>query len=398
MKKSLLPFFLVFILFNYAANFAHPVTPAFIVERQLDSAMFGIAMAAMLTMNFLTSPFWGNLCNYIPTRRIQSITCLGYAAGQLLFLLCHQESTVVLARLFAGCFTGGAFTAFTNYVINVSPAETRTRNLTLLVTMQSVSSAVGYFLGGMLGIISVEAAFVAQIILLALCGILFHFVSMDDTGCKVRPSTPLTFRQSNPFLAFRTVKNHMTAMLALVFAIVAVSSIGQNSYEQCFNYFIKDQFDMSSVYNGTFKALIALVTLVLNSTVCIQLQKKTDINKSFLFVLLACSAMCAGVLLWHGQLVFITMYILYSSINVIRLPLLQSMIASRSTPESRNSLMGFYQSMNSLGGIFGALFAGLIYNRGTLLPFALALCAYLAASGIGIGYIGRYRKESGNVM
>lgn len=393
MKKSLFPFFFIFVLFNFAANFAHPVTPAFIVERQLDSSMFGIAMAAMLTMNFLTSPFWGKLCNYIPTRRIQTITCLGYSAGQLLFLLCYQESTVVLARLFAGCFTGGAFTAFTNYVINVSPTEKRTRNLTLLVTIQSVSSAVGYFLGGMLGMISVEAAFIAQIVLLALCGILFHFVSADDTEYKVRPAMPLTLRESNPFLAFRTVQQHMTSMLALVFAIVAVSSIGQNSYEQCFNYYIKDQFGMSSVYNGTFKALIALMTLLLNSTVCIQLQKKTDINRSFLYVLLACSAMCAGVLLWHGQMVFIAMYILYSSVNVIRLPLLQSMIANRSTPESRNSLMGFYQSMNSLGGIFGALFAGLIYSHGKLLPFALALCAYLAATAIGIGYTRKYQKE-----
>ena len=34
-----------------AANFAHPVTPTLIVERHLDSSMFGIALAAMFVMS-----------------------------------------------------------------------------------------------------------------------------------------------------------------------------------------------------------------------------------------------------------------------------------------------------------------------------------------------------------
>ena len=78
---------------------------------------------------------------------------------------------------------------------------------------------------------------------------------------------------------------------------------------------------------------------------------------------------------------------------MIRLPLLQSMVAMRSNQENRNSLMGFYQSMTSLGGIFGALFAGLIYKQGPLLPFLLAFCAYGLSAAIGMVY-GRYdRKE-----
>ena len=44
------------VIFNLAANFVHPVTPALIVERQLDSSMFGVAFAAMMVMNFLFAP------------------------------------------------------------------------------------------------------------------------------------------------------------------------------------------------------------------------------------------------------------------------------------------------------------------------------------------------------
>lgn len=396
-KKRILLFFAVFILFNMAANFAHPVTPALIVERRLDSSMFGVALAAMMFMNFLFSPFWGKLCNYIPTKRILLISGLGYAAGQVFFLLAQNEATIIAGRMFAGVFVGGAYTSFPNYIINTAatPKE-RDGNLTVFVTIQSVSAACGYFIGGMLGVISTEFSIVLQILCLGLSGILFYAVCIDDTPFKEKPSAALTAKDVNPFRAFVTVRNYMTPMLGLIFAIVAISAIGQNSYEQCFNYYIKDQYGMSSAYNGTFKALIALVTLVLNSTVCVQLQKKTDINKTFLYILEACSGLIALILLFRGQILFIAIYILYSSVNVIRLPLLQSMVAMRSGAESRNNLMGFYQSMTSLGGIFGALFAGIIYKQGAMLPFALAFAAYVISALIGVFYAGKYDKETRN--
>ena len=84
-NRSLTPFFCVMALYYLASNFVHPVTPTLIVERGLDSALFGLALAAMMTTNFLFAPLWGRLCGYLPTRRILCAGCLGYAAGQVLF-------------------------------------------------------------------------------------------------------------------------------------------------------------------------------------------------------------------------------------------------------------------------------------------------------------------------
>lgn len=396
-NKKIYLFFSIFVIFNLAANYAHPVTPALIVERNLDSSMFGIALAAMMTMNFLFSPFWGKLCNYVPTKRILLIGGIGYAIGQTFFLFAQNEAAIIAGRMFAGVFVGGSYTGFSNYIINTaSNSKERDRNLTLFVTTQSVSSACGYFIGGILGLISTEVSIIVQIICLAGSGVLFYLFCLDDTPYKKVPAAPLSFRDANPFCAFLTVSQYMTPTLLLIFAVVAISSIGQNSYEQCFNYFIKDQYGMSSAYNGTFKALIAFVTLVLNSTVCVTLQKKTDINKTFLYVLGACTGIIATILIWRNQWFFVAIYILYSSVNVMRLPLLQSMIAGRSSPESRNNLMGFYQSMTSLGGIFGALFAGIIYKQGPMLPFYLAFIAYLIAACVGLAYRVKYQKEVSN--
>lgn len=391
--KKMTAYFAVVTLFYMAASFAHPVTPTLIVERELDSSMFGIALAAMMAASFLFSPFWGRLCGYIPTRRIILFCSVGYTVGQVIFGAAYSEWMVVAGRLFAGVFTGGCFTAFSNYVINTSTHEQRDANLTALVTIQTVGSAGGYFVGGMLGLLSLQVVFAAQCALLLLCGGLFALVCLDDTPFKARPERPLSLRDADPFRAFAEAGRFMTPMLGLLFAVLAVSGVGYNAFEQCFNYYIKDQFGLSSAYNGTFKILIALLILLLNSTVCIWLQKKTDIHRTFLPVLGACTLLI-GALLWFDALLpFAVLYIIYNGVNAIRGPLMQSMAADRSEPDTSNTVMGFYQAMNSLGSIFGSLLAGLIYKAGPRLPFWLAFAAYALSTLLGWVYVRRHDRE-----
>ena len=395
-KDKFTLFFVISFCFSMAANFAHPVTPTLIVERSLDSSMFGVALAAMMFMYFLFSPFWGKLCAYIPTKQIMLIGAVGYAAGQLIFGSAYTETTVIAGRMFAGAFSSGAFTAIANYVINFTQDDLkeRGRKLVILSTVQNVGGACGYFIGGMLGLISVKTAFMAQVLALVCGGLCYQFGCEDDTSVKVKPEKKLSLRDVNPFSAFISARTFMTPLLALVFAITAVAAIGQNSYEQCFNYFIKDQYGMSSAYNGMFKAGIATLTLLLNSSVGIYLQKRTDINRSFLYILMLCTALIGSVLIYHGQIYFIAIYIIYSSVMVLRMPLLQAMSSAQATRETSNSVMGFYQSMNSLGGIFGALFAGLIYSKNPMYPFILAFIAFLVSTLIGIVYRKIYRRDS----
>ena len=78
-------FFVVLSAFFVAASFAHPVTPTLIKEYDLNDYMFGVALAAMQTTNFLFSPFWGKLNNYISSRQAMLVCGIGYAVGQALF-------------------------------------------------------------------------------------------------------------------------------------------------------------------------------------------------------------------------------------------------------------------------------------------------------------------------
>ena len=84
-KTRFFLFFFVMVLFNLAANFAHPVTPTVIQDLNLHDYMFGLALAAMMLTNFLLSPFWGKINEYISSRMSLLICCMGYGVAQIWF-------------------------------------------------------------------------------------------------------------------------------------------------------------------------------------------------------------------------------------------------------------------------------------------------------------------------
>ena len=230
-------FFVAAIVFNMAASFAHPVTPTLIQEYHLNDYMFGVALAVMQCAYFLMSPFWGKLNNYIASRKSMLICCLGYAVGQALFGMARTESMVIFARVFAGMFTGGAFTSFLTYIVNTSSDMERGRNLTIFATIQTVAGAFGYFVGGFLGEVSLNVTFAAQTACLALAGIAFFFICRDDRPAdagKIEPKRLV--REANPFAAFVACRHFMTVLFAVLFASACLYNLGYTAFEQCFNY------------------------------------------------------------------------------------------------------------------------------------------------------------------
>ncbi|MBQ2456189.1 MAG: MFS transporter [Firmicutes bacterium] len=391
-KKKFTVYLVGVILTSIAANLVHPVTPTLIVERGLDSSMFGVALAAMQVIYFLFAPFWGRLCDYIPTRTVILICCCGYAVGQLIFGSAQTEAQVVGGRMFAGIFCGGVFTAFLNYIVNTSDPETRSAKIIAYSTANNVSNAVGYFVGGMLGLVSVEFAFGTQVVMLIGCGIFFRFLCIDDTPFKHKPEHPLTFKDANPFGVFISAKSFMTGTLLLLFITVAIGNLGQTAYEQVFNYYIKDQLGLSSAYNGIFKAIIAALTFLVNSTIVMKVIKKTDTNLSIIPVLVASIVPLALVFVVKDVVPFAICDIVFFVLAAVRMTMFQNIFAGKGTPETSNRVMGFFQSMTALGGIFGAFFAGIMYKTDPMSPFALALAAVTISAALALIYAARYKN------
>lgn len=386
-------FFTAMILFNLAANFAHPVTPTIIKDLNLPDYMFGLMLAAMMISQFLLSPFWGKINTRISSRKTLLISCVGYAAAQLGFAYATTQGMILLVRVLAGVFVGGIFVSFLTYVINMARPEDQGKYLTYSATIQAVFGAFGYLVGGLLGEWSIRATFLLQAFTLALSGVMFYLVCLpDNTDARKLPMKEI-LRESNPLQAFLDGRHFMNPGFVLLFALNILMNFGNTGFDQVFNYYLKDQLGFTSAYNGLIKAAVGFISFAFNMTLCLWIIRKTDTRKSMVVLALFCTAAAVGTLVFPDLVPYIGCSVaLYAGYSV-SLPVLQDLAAARSSPEQKNLVMGFYNATKSLGSIAGSLMSGFLYGIHFRLPFFVVAAAYGLSILAALGYLLRCRKE-----
>ncbi len=378
---------------SLAANLAHPITPTLIQNLNLPDYMFGLMFAGMSVTNFLFSPFWGRLVDYLQSRSILLIGCVGYGLGQLFFWQATTPVTIMIARCFSGFFVGAINVAMLTYLVNTSNPAKRSRNLTIHATTVTVSSTFGYLIGGLAGEISLNLSFGMQVMLLLLCGLLFALLCQKDRSISTsRPSVLQISKGANPFSAFLAGRQFMTPLFAILFSVLLLSMFASTAYDQCFNYYIKDQFGFSSAYNGTIKAVIGVISLVSNMTLCLYIMRKTNVSKSNALLLLFGSISMLGVLIFDTVVPFILFPLLYLGINAISVPVLQSLVSGRASAQNSNLVMGFYNAIKSLGMVAGSLIAGFVYDYNPKFPFMLAAISFAGAFLLAMLYWKKTKK------
>ena len=391
-KTRYLLFFAGMILFQMAANFAHPVTPTIIQDLRLPDYMFGLMLAAMQFSNFLFSPFWGKLNGSISSRQTLLICCTGYGVAQLGFACATTQAMILLVRVLAGVFVGGIFVSFLTYVINTAKPEDQARYLTYSATIQAVCGAFGYLVGGVLGEFSIRGTFFLQAFCLGLAGIMFRLVCLPD-GQQKQLDLKQTLKEANPLQAFIDGKYFLNMAFVMLFAVNILMNFANTGFDQVFNYYLKDQLGLTSAYNGIIKAAVGLISFLFNMTVCLWIIRRTDTKKSMILLMGLCTLASVGTLLVPQIRLFILLSVFVYAGYSVSLPVLQNMVAVQADPAQKNLVMGFYNATKSLGSIIGSLMAGFLYAVHTKLPFAVVAVAYGCSVLAAVGYLLRCRKK-----
>jgi len=255
--------------------------------------------------------------------------------------------------------------------------EKRAENLAIAATLQAVFSPFGFLIGGYLGDISTRLTFQMQIVGLLFLGILY-FLILKDKEDESTATLHDFIKDVNPFKVIGDAKGIMTKYLMAFFVICAATNFASTCYEQCFNYFILDQYGFPPSYNGLLKAGVGFVALIANTTICLWLLKKTNIKKSLIPVLSVCLMMMIAIVLVQEKTIFIVINVIFFGFNAIYLPLLQAILVQVSKKDN-GVLVGLFNSMRSLGMILGSLFAGFIYALGPRLSFVSSAFAFAIA-------------------
>ena len=383
-KQRMGYFFTIMFIFNMAANFVHPVTPAIIVDQGLNAYMFGLALAVMSAFNFFFSPFWGKLAGILSSRKVLLICGLGYALGQVFFGLAQTELQFLLARMFAGIFIGGCYVAFLTYTVNCSADENRGKNLAVNAIVNSVSASFGYFVGGMVGEINIYYSVWLQAFVLASMAVLLFIGCRDDQQTKGRWQDHLHLRDCNPFAAILQCRQFITRTILLLFLTYGLANLGYIAFEQCFNFYLRDQFQLSSGYNGIIKAALGIISIIANGTLCMWILRREKISPYIAGVMGVCTLAMLGVILFDSVLPFILVNVLFFAFYFISVPLMQNRAAVLGEGEHSNLVMASFNAMKSFGQIFGAALAGFLYEWTPKMPFVFGFTAFAVAAVLAV--------------
>lgn len=369
---------LIYGLMGIGANLAHPVTPQLLKSLNLSSDVFGYAYAAMVLGGFLFSPFWGNLCNYIQPKKILLISCLGYGLAQGVFGIANSFKMILLARIMAGFFVSASSIAAIFLLTHLKDADGK-KSIPILITSFTVLGTFGQFLGGFIGEYHLKYPFMIQVILLFICGLLFYFL-MEDLKLNCNLEVKNIIKKSNPLKSFFEVYKYLNLLFIIQFSTVFLLSFAAVSFSQSFGYYIADTLKMGSIVNGNVRGLAGVLAIFLNFYLTPKIIKSSKVEKNASLVVFWIVVIIA-LMLYFNQiyLVFILLAILMIAFDSIMVSLVQERTNHYANKQNQGVILGSHNSIRSLGGIFGSLISGFIYQFSALNPFFLTLFLYLIA-------------------
>lgn len=126
-----------------------PLSPFLAKHYGANEIDVGILQASYSLMQFIFSPFWGRLSDRFGRRPIILISLVGCSLSYFLFAFSSQFWMLVVARCLAGFF-GGNISAASAYIADITPPESRSKNLGLIGAAFGLGFIFGPVIGGVL--------------------------------------------------------------------------------------------------------------------------------------------------------------------------------------------------------------------------------------------------------
>ena len=317
---------------------------------------FGLLMSSYSAMQFLFGPILGRLSDRYGRRPVIIFSLLGTVVGYLLFAFARSLPMLFVARLLPGATGGNIGTAQAVIADSTTPSE-RARGM----AMVGIAFGLGFIFGPAIGGFSVhlgESApglFAAGLSLVACVWAFFKLPETRPGGSAAR-SAPL-FATGALLKAFR--RPEIGALMLLSF----VTTTAFANFESTFAQFLSMRLAAGPSTVAWFFVFVGVCSVIVQGGLVRRLVPRFGEARL---------VMAGGVLLIAGFSLLrfgTTVPRLLAAIAVIALgigvttPTLSSLVSRRTAASEQGEVLGAYQSMASLGRVFGPFAGENLYLR-----------------------------------
>lgn len=351
---------------------------AYIVRRYSDDAlMLTLLNAIYAAAQFIAAPLLGKLGDRHGRRPVLLASLFGSAIGYVMFGIGGALWVLFLSRLVDG-ITAGNQSVAAAYIADVSTAETRARNFTLIGMAWGMGLVLGPALGAALGQLHLAAPAYAAAALALVSALLGLAALPESLPREQREVTALRLADLNPVISIGEVaRKPGLGRLLLALCLFNLAFTGINSTE---TLYLIDTFAVQPRQIGALLVLagvtVALVQPVLRPLV--RLCGEQPLARAALIVqALGAVAMAGTLVLWP----IYALTVLRTVASGLTFPTLGALMAGRVAPGEQGALMGVNTALGSAMGALGPLWAGVAYERVTPgAPYCMGAGAFVLAA------------------
>lgn len=353
-----------------------PLLPYYAETMGASATMLGLLATTYAALQFIVSPFWGNLSDRLGRKPVLVIGLIGLGSSFFVFGIATQYWHLLAARAISGLLASAIYPTSLALVADITTSEKRARGMSFLAAGGGIGLVLGPAVGSYLGSIAIQWPFFLTAALCLLTA-LFVVLFVSETH---RRSQSTALEAGMDFKSARDIFLVLKGPLAFLMILITLNTLAIAQVESIAALYASQRFSVGEVEMGylfiILSACDALMQIFLVALILKRIGEKAGIQIALFGTALAMVLFAMVRNISGGYMVAGMLGITWSFLG----PALNSQI-SRSTPaDSQGKIMGISSAYSSLGGMIGPLLGGAMYDLvGMEWPFYSAAILYAIA-------------------
>jgi MFS transporter, DHA1 family, tetracycline resistance protein len=383
-KKALIIAFFTIFLDLLGFGIIIPIQPFYAKSLGATATVVTLLGASYSIMQFLFSPFWGQLSDRFGRRPIILFSVFISAIGHFIFAFASGLGLLFLARSIAGFGNANLGTAQA-IIADVTTKENRAKGMALIGVAFGLGFLFGPAIGGLLGQISPQAPFIAAGILSVLNFIFAYFMLPETKSEKSVPSS----RRILPFSTFKEAQQYVNVRTLLILSIIYTT--GFSLMEQAISLYIEhiwvtdtslssdQRIEEAGLMTAYFLIVVGITAIVVQGGLVGRLKnllgevRMIQIGISITMISMICIPLIGGLKIFGY---FLGVAVLLAIGTGILNPAKSALLSLSVPSNEQGSILGLNQSFSALGRAIGPTFSGLFYEIFVGLPFYVAFALF----------------------
>ena len=381
-NRSLAILFFTLVVIMLGFGLIIPILP-FLVEKFGGGGIaMGSLMAVYSLMQFIFSPFWGDLSDRYGRKPLLLMGTVGNGLTMIGFGLSGNLWMLFLFRALGGLLSSATLPTAMAYISDSTSENDRGGGMGLIGAAMGVGMVLGPGIGGMMGGRSLQAPFLLAAGLSFLAMILIYAFLPESLGPGKRSTAVKGFRGPQ----FSLMWAALLGPIGFLYILAFMHSFALANFEGIFAYYTEAAFGYNSQTVGLILTVVGLTSAIVQGVLTGKTTRKwgdVAVVKASLF------ASIFGFLLMLTAYNLATVILLTSLFivsNAMLRPAVSSLISKRADM-GQGVAMGLNNSFMSLGRVVGPLWAGAALDKNIKFPFMTAALVMLIGFVLSLFYL-----------